>query len=72
MKEAVKVDDKTVKLVLKHPFLGILGCLVSTNCAIVPEKAYKASPDGFSQKAHRRRPPFRQSPDRCCPRCEHW
>lgn len=50
MKEAVKVDDKTVKLVLKHPFLGILGCLVSANCAIVPEKAYKANPDGFAHK----------------------
>lgn len=48
MREAVKIDDKTVKLVLKHPFLGILGCLVSSNCAIVPMKAYQADPASFN------------------------
>ncbi|GHV37336.1 diguanylate phosphodiesterase [Synergistales bacterium] len=50
MKEAVKIDDKTVKLILKHPFLPILGCLVSSSCSIVPKEAYLANPDAFAQK----------------------
>ncbi len=50
MKEAVKIDDKTVKLVLKHPFLAILGCLVSSFCSIVPQAAYTANPEAFAQK----------------------
>lgn len=50
MKEAVKIDDKTVKLVLKHPFAPILGCLVSSSCSVVPMSVYTADAAAFAQK----------------------
>ncbi|MBR1672949.1 MAG: ABC transporter substrate-binding protein [Fretibacterium sp.] len=50
MKEASKVDGKTVKLTLKHPYKPIIGCLVSSSTSIVPKKVYEADPDGFGQK----------------------
>lgn len=49
MKEAVKVDDKTVKLKLKHPFAPALGCLVSSSCSIVPKKVYEANTEAFAR-----------------------
>lgn len=49
MQEATKVDDKTVKLTLKHAYLPIIGCLVSSCTSIVPQKVYEADPDGFGQ-----------------------
>lgn len=49
MKDAVKVDDKTVKLILKHAYLPIIGCLVSSSTSIVPKKVYEADPDEFGR-----------------------
>jgi peptide/nickel transport system substrate-binding protein len=49
MDRAEKVDDKTVKLILKYPFAPILGCLVSSSCAIVPQKVYEADKDAFGR-----------------------
>ena len=49
MKEATKVDDKTVKLTLKHPYAPIIGCLVSSSTSIVPKKVYEADPAAFGR-----------------------
>lgn len=49
MQEAFKVDDKTVKLTLKHAFNPIIGCLVSSCTSIVPQKVYEADPKAFGQ-----------------------
>ena len=49
MEKAEKIDDKTVKLYLKHPFAPILGCLVSSHCSIVPQKVYEADREGFGR-----------------------
>lgn len=49
MKEATKVDDKTVKLTLKYAYIPIIGCLVSSSTSIVPKKVYEADPAKFGQ-----------------------
>ncbi len=49
MKEAVKVDENTVKLTLKHAYVPIVGCLVSSSTSIVPKKVYEADPVKFAQ-----------------------
>jgi len=49
MKEAVKVDEKTVRLSLKHAYVPIIGCLVSSSTSIVPKKVYEADPAKFAQ-----------------------
>lgn len=48
MDHAEKVDDSTVKLVLKHAYSPILGCLVSASTSIVPQAVYEADPDSFT------------------------
>jgi peptide/nickel transport system substrate-binding protein len=48
MKEAVKVDDKTVVLKLKNAFAPVIGCLANAWCSIVPKKVYEADPKAFS------------------------
>ena len=50
MDHAEKVDDKTVKLVLKHAYEPIIGCLVNAVTSIVPKAAYEADPDSFATK----------------------
>lgn len=45
---AEKVDDKTVKLVLKYPYAPVIGCLVAAPTAIVCKSAYEADPEGFA------------------------
>jgi len=49
MEQAVKIDEKTVKLKLKHPFAPILGCLVSSSLSIVPKKVYEADKEAFGR-----------------------
>ena len=49
MKEASKIDDKTVKLTLKHAYIPIIGCLVSSSTSIVPKKVYESDPAKFAQ-----------------------
>ncbi len=49
MKEASKVDDKTVKLTLRHAYIPIIGCLVSSSTSIVPKKVYEADPAKFAR-----------------------
>ena len=49
MDHAEKVDDSTVKLVLKHAYSPILGCLVSASTSIVPQAVYEADPDSFTE-----------------------
>lgn len=49
LKEAFKVDDKTVKLTLKHAYKPIIGCLVSSSTSVVPKKVYEADPAKFAQ-----------------------
>jgi peptide/nickel transport system substrate-binding protein len=48
MDHAEKVDDTTVKLVLKFAYGPILGCLVNATTSIVPQAAYEADPDSFA------------------------
>ena len=48
MDHAEKVDDNTVKLVLKHAYNPILGCLVSAPTSIVPKAVYEADPESFT------------------------
>lgn len=50
MKNAEKIDEKTVKLTLKHAYIPIIGCLVSSSTSIVSKKVYEASPSLFGQK----------------------
>ena len=50
MKEASKIDDKHVKLTLKHAYLPIIGCLVSSSTSIVNKKAYEKDPAAFGRK----------------------
>ena len=49
MKEAVKVDDNTVKLVLKYAYAPVIGSLVNATTSIVPKRVYEADPEGFAQ-----------------------
>ena len=44
-----KVDEKTVKLVLKYSYGPIEGCLSNVNCAIVSKAAAEADPEGFGR-----------------------
>lgn len=48
--DRAEVEDGKVILYLKFPFGPILGCLVSSNCAIVPKAVYEADPNGFAHK----------------------
>lgn len=50
MDHAEKVDDKNVKLVLKHAYTPILGCLVNSTTSIVPKAVYEKDPEGFASK----------------------
>lgn len=49
MDHAEKVDDSTVKLVLKHAYTPIIGCLVNATTSIVPKAVYEADPDSFTE-----------------------
>jgi len=49
MDKAEKIDDSTVKLVLKYSYGPILDCIATTNVGIVPQKAVEANEEGFAR-----------------------
>jgi peptide/nickel transport system substrate-binding protein len=49
MKSATVKDGKVV-LTLKYPFKPIIGCLTSSNTAIVPKAVYEKDPKAFASK----------------------
>ena len=49
MKEAVKIDDSTVKLILNQPYGPALKCMATISMGIVNKRAMEENPDGFAR-----------------------
>lgn len=44
-----KVDDYTVKLILKEPFAAAVSCVPFAQLSIIDKETYEADPDGFAR-----------------------